>query len=106
MTSLWVSYKSGTTRISGCPNGGTATSPCQGTFNGKASIQDITNPNAVISVDGNATLQVNTTDDGSNTMDTIGITVWNKSGRMWFSNNWSGNSTVQQTLNGGNLSVH
>lgn len=56
------------------------------TFNGKASIQDITDPLNSISVDGNAALQVTMTDMGEpGNKDTIGITVWNKAGGLWFS---------------------
>lgn len=74
------------------------------TFNGKASIQDITDPLNVIPVDGNATLQVVITDKGEpGTNDTIGITVWNKSGGLWFSSNWTGTTTNEQALGGGNL---
>jgi hypothetical protein len=40
---------------------------------------------------------------GSN--DQIAITVWNKSGGMWFSSNWNATKTIQQTLGGGNLAV-
>ena len=83
------------------------------TFNGKASIQDITNPLNIISVDGNATLQVTLTDNGEpGSGDTIGITVWNKAGGLWFSSNWQAASppkTVEQNLGaspgGGNLAV-
>jgi hypothetical protein len=76
------------------------------TFNGKASIQDITNPLAPISVDGNASLQVTMTDKGEpGSADTIGITVWNKSGGLWFASNWNGTKTVEQKLAGGNLVV-
>jgi len=75
------------------------------TFNGKANIQDITDPLAPISIDGNATLQVTMTDYGQPTKDTIAITVWNKSGGMWFSSNWTGTKTQEQTLGGGNLAV-
>jgi hypothetical protein len=89
---------------SGCP---TSTSPSTATFNGKASIQDITNPLAPISIDGNATLQVTMTDKGEpGSSDTIGITVWNKSGGLWFSSSWNGTTTIEQLLGGGNLSVH
>ncbi len=89
------------------PTNCTLTPPCSSTFNGKASIQDITNPLNVISIDGNATLQVDMTDNGEpGTLDTIGITVWNKSGGMWFSSNWNGTKTVQQNLAGGDLMVH
>jgi len=76
-------------------------------FNGKANIQDITNPLAPFAVDGNATLQVTMTDKGEpGNMDTIGITVWNKQGGLWFSSNFNGTATVEQLLNGGNLVVH
>jgi hypothetical protein len=87
----------------GCP---TTTSPSTATFNGKASIQDITNPLYPISIDGNATLQVTMTDYGSPTSDTIGITVWDKSGGLWFASSWNGTRTGEQALAGGNLSVH
>jgi hypothetical protein len=76
------------------------------TFDGKASIQDITNEAAPCSVDGNATLQVTMTDKvGSGSTDTIGITVWNKAGGMWFSSKWSSTATVEQAIGGGNLVV-
>lgn len=80
--------------------GGTAT------FNGKASITDITVPTAPLSVDGNASLQVTMTDNGEpGASDAIGITVFNKAGGLFFSSNWSGTRTVEQTLAGGNLVV-
>jgi hypothetical protein len=79
----------------------------QAAFNGKASILDITDPLSHISIDGNATLQVVMTDAGDlGTTDTIAITVWSKSGGLWFVSNWSGNKTTQQTLAAGNLIVH
>jgi probable HAF family extracellular repeat protein len=80
--------------------------PSTATFDAKASIQDITNPQNVISIDGNATLQVSLTDTGSAASDTIAITVWNKSGGLWFSSDWNGTTTVQQALEEGDLSVH
>jgi hypothetical protein len=85
-----------------------ATTPAPtATFNGKANIQDITNPLAPISIDGNATLQVTMTDNGEpGSSDTIAITVWNKSGGMWFSSSWTGTTTLEQILGGGNLQVH
>jgi hypothetical protein len=83
-----------------------ATTPSTATFNGKANIQDITNPLAPISIDGNATLQVQMNDAGEpGANDTIAITVWNKLGGVWFSSNWSGTKTVAQKLGGGNLVV-
>ena len=76
------------------------------TFTGKASITDITDPLAPVSVDGNATLQVTMTDNGEpGNSDLIGITVWNKSGGLWLSSNWSGTATAEQVLAGGNMVV-
>jgi len=76
-------------------------------FNGKANITDITNPLSPLSVDGGATLQVTMTDAGEpGSSDKIGITVFNKSGGLWYTSNWNGTSTVQQTIAGGNLVVH
>ena len=75
-------------------------------FNGKANITDITNPLLPVSVDGNATLQVTITDRGEpGSSDGIGITVWNKSGGLWFSSKWDGTKTTEQLLAGGNLVV-
>ena len=76
------------------------------TFNGKASIQDITNPYVPVSVDGGAALQVTMTDRGEpGNTDDIGITVWNKSGGLWYSSNWNSTKTANQVLNGGNIKV-
>ena len=85
----------------------TATAPCTATFNGKANIQDITDPNNPVSVDGNATLQVVMTDKGDpGSNDSMAITVWNKSGGLWFASKWDGTKTIEQTLGNGNLVVH
>jgi hypothetical protein len=85
----------------------TATTPGTATFNGKANIQDITNPLSVISIDGNATLQVTMTDNGEpGKTDKIGITLYNKLGGVYFSSNWDGIKTIEQTIAGGNLVVH
>lgn len=78
----------------------------QATFNGKASIVDITDPLLPISIDGNATLQVVLTDNGDvGTTDKIAFTVWNKGGGLWFASSWNGSRTVEQSLAGGNLVV-
>jgi hypothetical protein len=76
-------------------------------FSGKANITDVTDPLHPISVDGNATLQLWMTDNGdASTSDTLGIQVLNKNGGLWFSSNWTGIKTVEQSLEGGNLAVH
>ncbi len=75
-------------------------------FNGKANIQDITNPLAPLPVDGNASLQVSMTDGGEpGSSDKIAITVWNKAGGLWFASHWNGSKTTEQLLSGGNLKV-
>ena len=84
------------------------TSPSTGTatFNGKANIQDITDPLYPVSVDGNATLQVEMADLGEGGVrDEIALTVWNKLGGLWFASNWNGTKTVKQVLGGGNIVV-
>ncbi|NII23440.1 T9SS type A sorting domain-containing protein, partial [Pseudoflavitalea sp. X16] len=81
--------------------------PRTAVFNGKANITDITNPSSPAPVSGNSTLQVSMTDAGEpGTNDKIGIVVYNNTGGVWFSSNWDGTKTVQQTLGGGNLIVH
>ena len=81
--------------------------PTAATFNGKANIRDITDPLDPKTVDGNAALQVTMKDNGEpGSTDTIGITVWNKAGGLWYSSAWDGVKTVEQTIDGGNLVVH
>ena len=96
--------------VAGC-TGATSTSPCKAQFNGKANITDITNPAAPVAVNGsgNSSLQFSMTDYGTpGTSDTLGVTVWNSSGGIWFSTNWVGSppATAEQVLGGGNLEVH
>jgi hypothetical protein len=85
----------------------TSTNPIPATFSGKASILDITVPSKPVSVDGNATLQVDLSDAGEpGTFDKIGISVFSKSGALLFSSSWTGTKTDQQTLAKGNLIAH
>lgn len=77
-------------------------------FTAKANIQDVTNPLAPISIDGNASLQVTITDNGEpGSSDTIGVTVWDKDGRLMFSSRWEGTppKTLEKLLGGGNVVV-
>jgi hypothetical protein len=76
------------------------------TFNGKANMTDITNPLNPVSLGGNLVLQLDMSDNGEpGSGDTIGLTVYNGDGGLMFSNSWSGTKSLEQTLNGGNLSV-
>jgi hypothetical protein len=86
---------------------GLGTFPARASFSGKASIQDITNPLAPVSVDGNATIKVEMTDrSNTGTGDAIAITIWNKAGGLWFASNWNGTRTDEQVLAGGNIRVN
>ena len=108
MTSLAVTQWVNGAWKSGC-DGATNDSPCKAQFFGSANIQDITNPAAPTGLTGNNNLQFDMTDYGSpGDADTIGITLWNSSGGIWFSSNWTGAppKTGEQILGGGNLSVH
>ena len=75
------------------------------TFVAKASITDITNPLAPISLGGNKSLQIQITDAGEpGSSDTISITLSDASGLL-FSSRWNGSESVEQLLGGGNLQV-
>jgi len=94
------------------PGGGACSDPpgatCLGIadFRSKASMVDITNPLAPVTIAGNLTLQVTLTDSGEpGSSDTIGVTLWDGS-KVVFSSNWNGAKTVEQLLSGGNLVVH
>jgi hypothetical protein len=76
-------------------------------FNGKANLQDITNPLAPVSLGGNLTLQVTMTDRGEpGRNDQIGITVFNNAGGILYSSDWNGVRTGELILAGGNLVVN
>jgi hypothetical protein len=75
-------------------------------FRSKASLIDVTDPLAPISLGGNLTMQVTMTDMGEpGSSDTIGVTVWDGS-KLVFSSEWTGARTIEQLLGGGNVVVH
>ena len=90
------------------------------TFTAKATVQDVTNEAAPISLDGGASLTLNMIDNGDpgtwTTPDTFSVKVYPssaKGGGLWFSSSWAasnqpifGGNTVQQPIAGGNLVVH
>jgi uncharacterized repeat protein (TIGR01451 family) len=80
----------------------------QAQYTARAVIQDITDPNNVISIAGNQTFQMTMTDNGAGSSDTIGFTLWNPAGGLQLSSNWSASlgRTVEQPLAGGSLVVH
>ncbi|MDP4282229.1 MAG: hypothetical protein Q8867_08785, partial [Bacteroidota bacterium] len=83
-------------------------SPCPfADFVSSANLQDVTNPEHPVSIEGNLNLHVTMHDCGEpGTGDKIGITLMNANGALYFSNNWSGQITEEQLLVGGNLVVH
>jgi hypothetical protein len=73
----------------------------------KATIQDVTRRKSTSTIDKDATLQMTMTDKGEpGKADTLGITVLNTEGGLWYSSNWADVITVEQTLGGGNLVIH
>ena len=72
----------------------------QASLNGLATITDTTS-NMVI--DTGTPLQFTVTGGKSTT---VAITLFDKSGGIWFSTNWNGTDPVAQTLSGGGLTIH
>ena len=84
-------------------------------FTAKASITDITNPNATVSVDGGALMQVTACASGSACPQgpaTVGragagsIQInSSKTGAVWFSSSWNGRQTIPQNAAGGVIQI-
>ena len=74
-------------------------------YTATGTIQDVTNPSNPVTLYTGATLQVTMTDNGKGSSDTIGFTLLTPAGALWFSSDWNGTSTVEQSLGGGNLQV-
>ena len=72
-----------------------------------ARLRDVTNPFRPVLLDGLSTVRITLDDNGAPRAlaDTIGITVWNTSGQLWFSSNWDGARTTEQTLAVGDVVV-
>lgn len=72
----------------------------------KANLIDINGPDNPISVAGNLTLLKSLTNaEESETLDSIGITLWNGN-KLWFSSNCAGTKSIEQLLAKGNIAVH
>jgi hypothetical protein len=75
-------------------------------YTGKASLQDITDPLNPISLGGNLTLKVDMTDNGEpGNTDKLAINVWDNAGGLFYSSNWNGTQTIQQTIAAGNIRI-
>jgi len=81
----------------------TSTAPGIGSFQSKGTLQDITDPLAPISIAGNLTIQMTFTDNGEpGSADRLALTVWDGAALL-ISSRWSGVTTVEQLLGGGNV---
>jgi hypothetical protein len=77
------------------------------TFESKANLTDITNPLAPTGLCSGCPLVVSMTDKGEpGSADTFSVQLKNSSSTLLFSSKWTGTSTVEQILGGGNLVVH
>ena len=86
--------------------GSTVAGATPAVFTGKASLQDVSDPENPVPVDGNFVLKVTMTDKGEpGSSDMISITAFDKSGGIWFTSRWENNKPVEQLLAGGNLVV-
>jgi hypothetical protein len=88
------------------------TAPGTASFYVLGSIQDITDPLAPVTVEGNASVQMAMTDFGDPTgaatdpiADRIGITIRTNFGGVWYSSHSDGKNTLEQNLDGGNLRI-
>jgi hypothetical protein len=78
----------------------TSANPPASNFSSKCVIQDITNPNSPISIDGGALLQVAII-AGKTGVGQLAVSVQNtKTGGMWFTSDWNGSSTIQKAITG------
>jgi hypothetical protein len=76
------------------------------TLNGHAWLMDTTNMANVSLIDASARLQILMTDRGEpGVNDSLGITISKSTGQLYFSSNWNGSRTIEQTPVRGNLIV-
>jgi hypothetical protein len=74
-------------------------------FYGKANLQDITVPSNPVTIASNCTFQIITTDNGGGPGDLLGLALMSNNGLLWYSSNWNGTTTVEQSLAAGNVLV-
>jgi hypothetical protein len=87
---------------------GPPSSTCSGLadLRSKANLIDITDPLNPIFLGRNLTLQITMTDKGEpGSSDSIGVTLWGGP-KLLFSSEWTGSSTDEKTIEGGNIVVH
>ncbi len=79
----------------------------QGTLLAQGRTWDVTRPHLPRLIDLRSSVRITMDDNGEPGVlaDTIGITVWNKQGALFFSTNWNGTTTSEQPIAGGNVRV-
>jgi len=83
-----------------------STNPATAVFVSKATLTDVTLPNNPISISGGLSLQISLTDRGDpGSQDSLAISLMNGP-QLYYSSDWTGVNTVEQTLDGGNLAAH
>ena len=77
-------------------------------FQGKANVQDVTDPLNPISVFGNGDFIVKMEDNGEPGahVDEIVFTLYDRDGALIFTSSWDGTQPIQQEIDGGNIKVH
>jgi hypothetical protein len=79
----------------------------QATLAAPARIWDVTRPLFPRVVDLNGSIRVTMDDNGHPGVlsDTLGVTVLNRQGALWFTSYWDGSKTVEQLIESGNVHV-
>jgi len=75
------------------------------TFSSKSNLVEVLEDGTRIGIESGITLQLSMTDYGAGTLDTFAITLYSKSGGVWFSSNWDVTKTKAQVLHEGNVYV-
>jgi hypothetical protein len=93
-------------------------SPTTATLDGTARIEEVTDPAHLTQLDTDALLQLTVTafqtasgsashenDDAQRQSAKLAISVWRKSGGLWFASTWDGIQPLEQTLASGHLNI-
>jgi hypothetical protein len=101
----WKTYQIKSNAINSMGVTNTTSTTGVANFLSKANLTDVTNPLAPVSLGGNLQLQMTLTDSGEpGTNDKIGFTLWDGN-TLLFSSEWTGSTTLEKLLRGGNLQI-
>jgi trimeric autotransporter adhesin len=73
------------------------------TFSTKANLYEQKPDLSLVLIEGGSTFKMIIYQNGCNQK--VAITLYRKAGGIWYSSNWNGTATIQQTLNGGEVYV-